>query len=87
MCHSGRIERAFRTFKETVSSLVWLVSSRAQLDRFCRDFLLWHNRDRPHSAWGGRTPDEVFFGRPRQLRPFGRVDYFDGLLHWYRFGK
>jgi hypothetical protein len=28
----------------------------------------------------------VFFGRLRQLRPLGRVEYFDGLLHWYRFG-
>ncbi|MHB8878298.1 MAG: transposase [Myxococcaceae bacterium] len=83
---NGRIERVFRSFKETVTALVWLVDGRAQLDRFCADFLLWHNRDRPHSSWGGRTPDEVFFGRRRQLRPLGRVDYFDGLLHWYRFG-
>ncbi|MHB8875586.1 MAG: transposase [Myxococcaceae bacterium] len=83
---NGRIERVFRTFKEAVAALVWLVDGRAQLDRFCADFLLWHNRDRPHSSWGGRTPDEVFFGRQRHLRPLGRVDYFDGLLHWYRFG-
>ncbi|MHB8878714.1 MAG: transposase [Myxococcaceae bacterium] len=84
---NGRIERIFRTFKETVAALVWLVDGRAQLDRFCSDFLVWHNRDRPHSSWGGRTPDEVYFGRARQLRPLGRVDYFDGLLHWYRFGR
>ena len=24
---------------------------------------------------------EVFFGRPRQSRPLGRVGYFAGLLH------
>jgi transposase InsO family protein len=82
----GRIERVFRTFKETVASLVWLLDGCAQVDRFCNDFLRWYNADRPHAAWGGRTPDEVFFGRHRRLRPLGRVDYFDGLLHWYRFG-
>lgn len=84
---NGRIERVFGTFKGTVSSLIWLFDSRAQVERFCADFLIWHNRDRPHSAWGGPTPDEVFFGRPRQSRTLGRVDYFDGLLHWYRFGR
>ena len=77
----------FRTFKETTSALVWLFDSRAQVVRFCADFLLWHNRDRPHSAYEGRTPDEVYFGRPTQRRPLGRVDYFDGLLRWYRFGR
>lgn len=83
---NGRIERLFRTFKSTVSSLLWLFDSRAQVERFCADFLVFYNRDRPHSSYGGRTPDEVFFGRPRQSRPLGRVDYFDGLLRWYRFG-
>jgi transposase InsO family protein len=83
---NGRIERVFRLFKETVFSRFWLVASRRQLVRFCRDFLLWHNRDRPHGGWEGRTPDEVFFGGPVQLRPLGRVTYFDGALPWYRFG-
>jgi putative transposase len=83
---NGRIERVFRTFKETVSRCIWLFASRRQIDRFCGDFLIWHNRDRPHSANGGLTPDEVYFGRPTQLRPFGRVEYFDGHLKWWRLG-
>lgn len=83
---NGRIERIFRTFKETVFNRHWLIASIRQLDRFCADFLQWHNRDRPHSAWHGRTPDEVFFGRRVQARPLGRVSYFDGALSWYRFG-
>jgi transposase InsO family protein len=83
---NGRIERVFRTFKETVSSLVWLIASTRQLDRFAADFLQWHNRDRPHSSWDGRTPDEVFFGRQKRLRSLGPVEYFDGRLSWYRFG-
>ena len=83
---NGRIERIFRTAKEAFSNAIWLFKSVRQIDRFCADFLLWHNRDRPHSAWEGRTPDEVFFDRPKQRRPLGRVSYFDGHLHWYRFG-
>lgn len=60
----GRIERVFRTFKETVFDRFWLLASIRQLDRFCADFLPWHNRDRPHGGWDGRTPDEVFLGLP-----------------------
>ena len=83
---NGRIERVSRTFKSTTSSLLWLFASRRQVVGFCADFTQWHNRDRPHSGWNGRTPDEVFFARPLRRRPLGRVDYFDRLLHWYRFG-
>ena len=57
------------------------------MQRFCADFLLFYNRDRPHSAFGGRTPDEVFFGRLRQSHPLARIADFDGLLQWYRFGR
>ena len=89
-CHAwtnGRIERMFRTFKETVfrHAGVWLLSSVSQIDRFCDDFLQFHNRDRPHSAYGGRTPDDVYYGRSEQPIA-GRVSYFDGRLRWYRFG-
>ena len=83
---NGRIERVFRTFKSTVFGIVWMLSGPAQLDRFCRDFMHGHTRDRPHSAWKGRTPDEVFFGRSKQGRPLGRIEYFDGHLRWFRFG-
>lgn len=84
---NGRIERVFRTFKETIFGRFWLVRSIAQLDRFCADFVLWHNRDRPHSSWGGRTPDEVWRGIADAPRGhLGRIDYFDGRLSWWRFG-
>jgi hypothetical protein len=68
-----------------VFGLVWLISSPAQLDRFCLDFLQWHNRDRPHMSNDGRTPDEVWNGRPA-ARSRGTVAYFDGRLPWFRFG-
>ncbi|MHB1845611.1 MAG: integrase core domain-containing protein [Deltaproteobacteria bacterium] len=83
---NGRIERLFRTFKETVFGHLWLFGSLPQIDRYCDDFKRFYNRDRPHSAYGGRTPDEVYFGRRVRRRPLGRVTYFDGALSWYRFG-
>ncbi len=88
-CHAwtnGRIERIFRTFKDTVfrHAGLWLLSSFGQIDRFCADFLLFYNQGRPHSAYRGSTPDEIFFGRNQQPAS-GRVSYFDGRLHCYRF--
>jgi putative transposase len=82
---NGRIERIFRTAKETIFSLVWLVRSPSQLNRFCADFLRWYNFDRPHSSYGGRTPNEVSRGRAREPGVASRITYFDGLLPWYRF--
>jgi transposase InsO family protein len=82
---NGRIERVFRTAKETIFSVVWLVRSPSQLDRFCADFLRWYNVDRPHASYGGRTPNEVFRGRARKQGGLKRATYFDGLFHWYRF--
>lgn len=28
------------------------------------NWISYYNGDRPHSSLGGRTPDEVYFGRP-----------------------
>ena len=83
---NGRIERLFRTFKEMLRLHFWLIVSHAQLWRICSDFMTFYNRDRPHSSFGGRTPDEVYFGMPKQRRPLGRVSFFEGRLVWYRFG-
>jgi len=43
----------------------------------------FYNRDRPHSAFGGRTPDEVWAGH-EPGRAVGRATYFEGRLAWYR---
>lgn len=83
---NGRIERLFRTFKQTVFAHVWLFASLGEIDLYCRDFVVFYNRDRPHSRFDDRTPDEVYFGLPPMVRPLGRTTYFDGHLHWYRFG-
>jgi transposase InsO family protein len=83
---NGRIERLFGTYKRTMRSLVWLFASIRQVDRLAADFVHWYNTARPHGAWDGRTPDEVFFGRAKHLptRP-RRVSYFDGRMTWYDF--
>ena len=83
---NGRIERLFRTFKSTVFAHLWLFASLGEIDRCCRDFVLFYNRDRPHSRFGDRTPDEVYFGLPAAPHPLGRTTYFDGHLRWYRSG-
>ncbi len=82
---NGRIERLFKTFKQTMFGCVWLLASLDQIDRFAADFKTWHNSHRPHSSWGGRTPDEVWFRKPKRLRSAGRIAFFDGRLDWYRF--
>ena len=82
---NGRIERVFKTFKQTVFGLVWLTASFEQINRFAADFKIWHNTFRPHSAWAGRTPDEVWFGRPKRIGWAGRLTFYDGRLNWYRF--
>jgi len=83
---NGRIARLFRTFKMTVSIWIWPFSNLDQIDRFCADFITFYNRDRPHSRFEGKTPDEVFFHRPRQLYSRGPAQYFDVLFLWHRFG-
>jgi len=54
---NGRTERVLRLFKE-VFSRFWLLAGLRQVDCFCADFVLWHNRDRPHGSSCERTPDE-----------------------------
>ncbi len=83
---NGRIERIWRTFKEALRLHYWMLGSHAHLRRVCDDFILFYNRDRPHSSFAGKTPDEVFFGLPMRRTVIGCVTYFDGNLSWYRFG-
>ena len=83
---SPQVRIRFRTFKETVFHWVWVFKSIEQIDRFSADFVQFYNRDRPHSSWGGRTPDEVYFNRSKQYGATSRVRYFDGHLCWYKFG-
>ena len=83
---NGRIERLFRTFKETVFRYTWVFTSSRQLDRWCAEFTTFYNRDRPHSSYGGLTPDEVAAGAKEPSPACGGVSFFDGRMKWYTFG-
>jgi transposase InsO family protein len=80
---SGRL---FRTFKEMAFQDLWMFTSGRQLDRRSANFVQFYNCDRPHFAWDGRTPNEVYFRRRAKRMSTGRVTYFDGHLCWYKFG-
>jgi putative transposase len=63
------LERGIRTFKEL---LCWILvpTRRAAMRRETGLLVSWYNEHRPHSTLGGRTPDEVYFGRfPANRRP------------------
>jgi len=83
---NGRIERLFRTFKATVFRYAWVFTWLRQIDRWSTDFVQFYNRDRPHSNYGGLTPDEVAAGTKLPSLPLGRVSYFDRKMKWYAFG-
>jgi putative transposase len=82
---NGRIERVFRTLKETLAKHYWLCHSPAHLAQCCAEFRSFYNAHRPHSAYGGRTPNEVTAGIPARLGHLGRISFFEGRLRWWRF--
>jgi len=80
---NGRVERLFRTFKETKRRFAPVFFSKRHAYAFCDDFLVYYNHCRPHSSYGGRTPHEVASGITPQ-RPFPTVSLFDGQLLAHR---
>lgn len=82
---NGRIERLFRTLRETRRRFGVVFVSRRHLARFCDDFVRYYNHCRPHTSCWGLTPDEVFRGEVSP-EPLGEVELFDGLLLAHRFG-
>ena len=76
---NGRIERAFRTLKETVRRFARIFVSRRHLRRFCEGFLAYYNRCRCHSSYWGFTPDEIFTERPAAAL-LAELSLFDGQL-------
>jgi hypothetical protein len=63
------LERAVRTIKEALQRI--MVPTRREAMRTELVIVLdWYNQHRPHSALGGKTPDEVYFQRfPANRRP------------------
>ena len=59
------VERCIRTLKdECTRRLVLVPYRRSDLRRELSLWAAWYNADRPHTALGARTPDEVYYGRP-----------------------
>ena len=82
---NGRVERLFRTFKETVREHYWLVRSRSEWVTICDDFVVFYNHCRPHQAYAGRTPAEVQAGRPVAAPGAATATFFGGRMRWWRF--
>ncbi len=82
---NGRIERLFRTAKETKRLFSSIFVGRRHLQRFCDDFLVYYNECRFHASCWGLTPDEVYRGEV-SVKPSGQVELFDGRLVVDRFG-
>lgn len=58
------VERFIRTMKDDCTRRIVVPCRR---DSFRKELLLfidWYNGDRPHTWLDGRTPDEVYFGKP-----------------------
>jgi hypothetical protein len=63
------LERAIRTIKEGLRHSI-VPSRREAMRTELFQLLYWNNQHRPHSALGGKTPDEVYFRRfPGNRRP------------------
>jgi transposase InsO family protein len=63
------IERLIRTLKETIGN--WgVLYRREDMRQALQSFVDWYNEFRSDTAPGGKTPDEVYFGRfPANRRP------------------
>ena len=59
----SRIDRFFRTFKEEYARGLFLCRPLHSIERAVRLYVTWFNTERPHTALGLRTPDEVHEGR------------------------
>lgn len=81
---NGRVERLFRTFKETVRAHLWVVESRGHWHEVCRDFTSFYNDHRPHQSFAGNTPAETYLGRRASTLPTPTT-FFNGRLRWWRF--
>ena len=74
------IERFIRTMKDE-GTRRWLVPQRqTDFQRELTHFVAWYNEYRPHPAFGGSTPDEVYF----RLRPANRRPRIEPRQRWPR---
>ncbi len=72
---NGRIERLFLTFKQTLPRVI---NNGKSLNHHISLFPFWYNHVRPHQHLAGRTPAEVWSGKPANRK---------GLAFYGRQGK
>jgi hypothetical protein len=74
------VERFIRSMKEEGLRHILLPLCRRDFRRELDLYLVWYNGRRPHTALGGATPDERYFGR----RPANRTPRWEPREKWPR---
>jgi len=74
------IERFIRSMKEEYLRRILLPLREGQLRRELDLYLTWYNKHRPHTALGGATPNERFFGK----QPANRAPRWEPRSRWPR---
>jgi putative transposase len=75
------IERFIKSMKNECTRLLPVVPlAGAAFGRELDRYVAWFNAERPHSRFGARTPDEIYFGR----FPAGRRPRFEPRERWPR---
>ena len=74
------VERFILTMKCLLSCLPLVPYRRESFQRELDATAHWYNVFRPHTRLGGRTPDEVYYGR----YPANRSPRFEPRAHWPR---
>jgi putative transposase len=75
------IERFIKSMKNECTRLLPIVPlARAAFGRELDEYVAWYNAERPHSRFGTRTPDEVYFGK----FPACRKPRFEPRERWPR---
>ncbi len=74
------VERFILTLKTLLACLFLVSYRRANLQRELDAIVAWYNQHRPHEWLGGRTPNEVYYGR----YPANRSPRYEPRSHWPR---
>jgi putative transposase len=75
------IERFIKSMKNECTRLLPIVPlARAAFGRALDQFVAWYNAERPHSRFGARTPDEIYYG----MFPACRRPRFETRARWPR---
>jgi len=75
---NGRIERLFKTMKESLNNLVFPTAQALQ--NGLQEFRFFYNHIRPHQHLGGRTPSEVWDSKKMTTsKQSKKIFYFEGL--------